>query len=138
MTAEYMSKQDFKDIMADNGWHMSRAVKVYLVKASHCFKQRELMTGSIKAHPDNRVLQAEYKRLDELRANYVWQALDTAEAEYLQGWRYLEDGSEFVNAMLVKYRGDLTQCTRTERLKSAYIELLERERQFQIKNGLRK
>ncbi|WP_158727614.1 hypothetical protein [Levilactobacillus enshiensis] len=137
MTSEYMSNKDFKDIMADNDWKTSRAVTVYLVKASHCFKQRELMSKSLKLHPQNRVLRAEYKRLDEKRVEYVWSALDTAEAEFLQGWRYLEDGSDFVNAMLVKYKGDLTKCTRPEKLKSEYIELLERERRFQINNGLR-
>lgn len=137
MASEYMSNKDFKEIMASNGWNISQAVKVYLVKASHCFKQRELMEKSVKAHPSNKVLQAEYQRLDEKRVEYVWWALDTAKAEYLQNWRFLEDGSDFVNAMLIMYEGDLTKCTQLEKIKSEYIELLDRERQFQFENGLR-
>lgn len=129
-----MSSRQFKAIMSKNGWHMSQAVKIYLIKASHCFKQRKLMEATVKAHPENKVLRATYKRLDESRANYAWQALDTAKAESLQGWRYLEDGSDFVNALLIKYEGDLSKCTHLEKLKSEYIEILEEERQKQIKN----
>ncbi|WP_334468966.1 hypothetical protein [Levilactobacillus sp. HBUAS67488] len=93
------------------------------------------MKKAVHAHPTNRVLQAEYKRLDEERVKYVWWALDTAEAEHLQGWRYLEDGSDFVNAMLIKYEGDLSQRTQIERAQSEYIEVLEEAQQQLIKNG---
>lgn len=133
--ASYMTNKDFAAIMDENGWRMSEAVKLYLVKASHCFKQHELMAKAVKAHPDNQPLQAEYRRLDEDRANYVWQALDTAKAEHTQGWRYLEDGSDFVSTMLIKYEGDLSQCTWLEQLKSEYIDILSEMRQNQIKKG---
>lgn len=135
--SDYMSNKDFNAIMDENDWHMSRAVKMYLVKASHCFKQRKLLAKAVRVHPNNRVLQAEYRRLDERRVNYVWWALDTAKAEHLQGWQYLEDGSDFVSAMLIKYKGDLTRCSQVERIKSEYIELLEREYQLQSQHELR-
>lgn len=86
------------------------------------------MEATVKANPENKVLRATYKRLDEYRANYAWQALDTAKAESLQGWRYLEDGSDFVNALLIKYEGDLSKCTHLEKLKSEYIEKCKQQR----------
>ncbi|MCT3569110.1 hypothetical protein [Levilactobacillus brevis] len=137
MTSQYMSTQDFNEIMNSNGWHMSQAVKVYLVKASHCFKRYQLMTKAAKAHPKNKVLQAEYRHLDELRASYVWDALDTAEIEYLQQWRFLEDKGDFIQAMMLKYHGDLTKCTNEEKAKADYIEALESAKQQEIRNGVR-
>lgn len=66
----------------------------------------------------------------------MWLAIETAEAEKLQGWRYLEDGSDFVNALLIKYEGKLEKCTHLEKLKTEYIEILEETQQKMIKNGV--
>lgn len=92
------------------------------------------MAKAVKAHPENRPLQAEYSHLDESRVEYVWLALDTAKEEFLQSWRYLEDGSDFISAMMVKYEGDLSRCNPLEKAKASYIEILEEMQQTQIKN----
>ncbi len=65
---------------------------------------------------------------DKARSDCVEIALKTAEAEKNQGWGYLEMGQEYVNNLVMKYQGDLSQCTEIERKTIDYIESLDARR----------
>lgn len=137
MVDGYMSRSEYEEVMAAEGLVSSRAVKLYLLKANDFFRQQEQLKLAVAAHPNNVALAAGLKHADESRVENVWLAIETARAEKLQGWKYLEDGSDFVNTLLVKYKGDMTRCTHLEKLKTEYIEILEEEQQRQIKIKVR-
>ncbi|QOX67339.1 hypothetical protein GNY08_07075 [Levilactobacillus brevis] len=137
MVDGYMNNSDYKEVMTAEGLTSSRAVKLYLLKANGFFKQQELLKVAVAAHPNNVALMAGLKHADESRVENVWLAIETARAEKLQGWKYLEDGNDFVNTLLIKYEGDMTRCTHLEKLKTEYIEILEEEQQRQIKNEVK-
>lgn len=133
---QYLNFKEFKEIMAFEDFKMSQAVKVYLSKAVHYHKIQVSLKKAVVSHPHNLALAAELDKAIESRIENVWLAIETAEAEKLQGWRYLEDGSDFVNTLLIKYEGQLEKCTHLERLKTEYIEILEETQQKMIKNGV--
>lgn len=129
----YMAYPEYQAVMADSGLEESRAVKVYLSKAKHCHQRRKLMRKAVTEHPRNVVLQTEYQHLDESRVENVWLAIETAQAEKLQGWHYLEDGDDFVYTLLVKYQGDVSQYSWLEKAQVDYIEILTKEEERQSK-----
>lgn len=135
MADGYMTYPEYQAIMAENDWHESRAVKLYLNKAKQCHRRRLMVREAAEANPDNRALQVVYQELDDKRVENVWLAIETAQAEALQKWRYLEDGSKFVDALVQAYQGDTTQYSQLDKAKIDYIEILTKEEQRQIKNG---
>lgn len=136
MAKGYMSYPEYQAVMADSNLRESRAVKLYLSKAKHYHTQCKLVQKVVAEHPNNLALQSEYRRLDESRVENVWLAVETAQAEKLQGWRYLEDGDDFVYTLLVKYQGDVAKYSWLEKTKVDYIEILTKEEQRQIKTGV--
>ncbi|WP_407885992.1 hypothetical protein [Levilactobacillus sp. N40-8-2] len=132
---QYMNFHEYQKIMDSEGLRNSMAVKLYLTKAAHFYNQQKALQQAVGSHPHNLALSAELRRVDESRVENVWLAIETAKAEKLQGWQYLEDGSDYVNTLLVKYEGQMDRCSRLESLKTEYIEILEEMQQRQIKNG---
>lgn len=128
-----MNSKEFKAIMDENGWRTSEAVKVYLNFAAH-YKR---LYNKLKSNYEDRdlntdFLQKQLRRLDEKRVNSVWLALDTAQDEQLQGWRFIEDGEEYLNMLMVKYDCDLSKCTELEKLKVAFTQNVDEQRRKQI------
>lgn len=134
---QYMNFYDFQKVMKSENLESSQSVKLYLKKAAHYFNQQKVLQRAVVNHPNNVALEAELKHVDESRVENVWLAIETAKAEKLQAWKYLENGSDFVNTLLIKYEGDMTRCSHLEKLKTEYIEILEEMQQQQIKNGVK-
>lgn len=134
-----MNSKEFKAIMDENGWKNSEAVKVYLNFAAH---YKRLYTALKKNYQDREAdtefLHKQLYKLDEKRIEAVWLALDTAHEEQLQGWRYIEDGEEYINMLMVKYDCDLSKCNQLEKLKVAYTQNVDEQRRKQIKADWRK
>ena len=59
-----------------------------------------------------------------------------AESEYLQGWKFLEGGEKYIGALLLEYKGDLTQADHEQQARIEYIEAIDAERRKNIKNGV--
>lgn len=112
----YMDYNQFKAIMAENGYQKSKAVDVYLNKAMHYNK----LIKSIKANTKDKEpvvklkMEKFIKKYDDARIEAVWDAINVAKLEKYQGWRFIEDGDEFILQLQIKYQGNMKQATEFE------------------------
>lgn len=112
----YMDYNQFKAIMAENGYQKSKAVDVYLNKAMHYNK----LIKSIKANTKDKEpvvklkMEKFIKKYDDARIEAVWDAINVAKLEKYQGWKFIEDGDEFILQLQIKYQGDMKQATEFE------------------------
>lgn len=112
-----MDYNQFKAIMAENGYQKSKAVDVYLNKAMHYNK----LIKSIKANTKDKEpvvklkMEKFIKKYDDTRIEAVWDAISVAELEKLQGWKFIEDGEEFILQLQIKYQGNMKKATDFEK-----------------------
>lgn len=115
--SRYMNQVQYAEIMKYENLNESIAVKAYL-------RQAMLQTNIIRkleihaeAHEDQAPIFRKYiKKHDEKRVQAVWDAIAVAQEEKRQGWRYAEDGANFLAYLEIKYNGDLKQATEVEKL----------------------
>lgn len=112
----YMDYNQFKAIMAENGYQKSKAVDVYLNKAMHYNKLIKSIKANIKDKEPVVKLKMEkfIKKYDDARVEAVWDAINVAKLEKYQGWRFIEDGDEFILQLQIKYQGNMKQATEFE------------------------
>lgn len=112
----YMDYNQFKAIMAENGYQKSKAVDVYLNKAMHYNKLIKSIKANIKdKQPIVKVKMEKFiKMYNDKRVEAVWDAINVAKLEKYQGWRFIEDGDEFILQLQIKYQGDMKQATEFE------------------------
>lgn len=112
----YMDYNQFKAIMSENGYQKSKAVDVYLNKAMHYNKLIKSIKANIKDKEPVVKLKMEkfIKKYDDARVEAVWDAINVAKLEKYQGWRFIEDGDEFILQLQIKYQGDMKQATEFE------------------------
>lgn len=112
----YMDYNQFKAIMAENGYQKSKAVDVYLNKAMHYNKLIKSIKANIKDKEPVVKLKMEkfIKKYDDARIEAVWDAINVAKLEKYQGWRFIEDGDEFILQLQIKYQGNMKQATEFE------------------------
>ena len=112
----YMDYNQFKAIMAENGYQKSKAVDVYLNKAMHYNKLIKSIKANIKDKEPVVKLKMEkfVKKYDDARVEAVWDAINVAKLEKYQGWRFIEDGEEFILQLQIKYQGKLKEATEFE------------------------
>ena len=123
----YMDYNQFKAIMAENGYQKSKAVDVYLNKAMHYNK----LIKSIKANTKDKEpvvklkMEKFVKKYDDARIEAVWDAINVAKLEKYQGWRFIEDGDEFILQLQIKYQGNMKQATEFEKKQVELSTLFE-------------
>ncbi|MBL1057732.1 hypothetical protein JEM48_03500 [Ligilactobacillus salivarius] len=112
----YMDYNQFKAIMAENGYQKSKAVDVYLNKAMHYNKLIKSIKANIKDKEPVVKLKMEkfIKKYDDARVEAVWDAINVAKLEKYQGWKFIEDGDEFILQLQIKYQGNMKQATEFE------------------------
>ena len=112
----YMDYNQFKAIMAENGYQKSKAVDVYLNKAMHYNKLIKSIKANIKDKEQVVKLKMEkfIKKYNDARVEAVWDAINVAKLEKCQGWRFIEDGDEFILQLQIKYQGNMKQATEFE------------------------
>ena len=112
----YMDYNQFKAIMAENGYQKSKAVDVYLNKAMHYNKlAKRLVTNTQDKEQVVRLKMEKFiKKYDDARIEAVWDAINVAKLEKYQGWRFIEDGDEFILQLQIKYQGNMKQATEFE------------------------
>lgn len=112
----YMDYNQFKAIMAENGYQKSKAVDVYLNKAMHYNKlAKRLVTNTQDKEPVVKLKMEKFiKKYDDARIEAVWDAINVAKLEKYQGWRFIEDGDEFILQLQIKYQGNMKQATEFE------------------------
>lgn len=113
----YMDYNQFKAIMAENGYQKSKAVDVYLNKAMHYNKLIKSIKANIKDKEPVIKLKMEkfIKKYDDARIEAVWDAINVAKLEKYQGWKFIEDGEEFILQLQIKYQGNMKQATEFEK-----------------------
>ena len=111
-----MDYNQFKAIMAENGYQKSKAVDVYLNKAMHYNKLIKSIKANIKDKEPVVKLKMEkfIKKYDDARIEAVWDAINVAKLEKYQGWKFIEDGDEFILQLQIKYQGNMKQATEFE------------------------
>ena len=112
----YMDYNQFKAIMAENGYQKSKAVDVYLNKAMYYNKLIKSIKANIKDKEPVVKLKMEkfVKKYDDARIEAVWDAINVAKLEKYQGWKFIEDGDEFILQLQIKYQGNMKQATEFE------------------------
>lgn len=112
----YMDYNQFKAIMAENGYQKSKAVDVYLNKAMHYNKlAKRLVTNTQDKEPVVKLKMEKFiKKYDDARVEAVWDAINVAKLEKYQGWKFIEDGDEFILQLQIKYQGNMKQATEFE------------------------
>ena len=112
----YMDYNEFKAIMAENGYQKSKAVDVYLNKAMHYNKlAKRLVTNTQDKEPVVRLKMEKFvKKYDNARIEAVWDAINVAKLEKYQAWKFIEDGDEFILQLQIKYQGNMKQATEFE------------------------
>lgn len=138
----YMDYNQFKAIMAENGYQKSKAVDVYLNKAMHYNKLIKSIKANIKDKEPVVKLKMEkfVKKYDDARIEAVWDAINVAKLEKYQGWRFIEDGDEFILQLQIKYQGNMKQATEFEQKQVELSTLYEQaykeiEKNEQIKTS---
>lgn len=113
----YMDYNEFKAIMAENGYQKSKAVDVYLSKAMHYNRlAKRLVANTHDKEPVVRLKMEKFiKKYDDARIEAVWDAINVAKLEKYQGWRFVEDGDEFILQLQIKYQGNMKQATESEK-----------------------
>ena len=112
----YMDYNQFKAIMAENGYQKSKAVDVYLDKAMHYHRLAQKIVANTRDKEPVVKLKMEkfVKKYDDARIEAVWDAINVAKLEKYQGWRFIEDGDEFILQLQIKYQGNMKQATEFE------------------------
>lgn len=112
----YMDYNQFKAIMAENGYQKSKAVDVYLDKAMHYHRLvQKIVANTQDKEPVVRLKMEKFiKKYDDARVEAVWDAINVAKLEKCQGWKFIEDGDEFILQLQIKYQGNMKQATEFE------------------------
>ena len=123
----YMDYNQFKAIMSENGYQKSKAVDVYLNKAMHYNKLIKSIKANIKDKEPVVKLKMEkfIKNYDDARVEAVWDAINVAKLEKYQGWKFIEDGEEFILQLQIKYQGNMKQATEFEQKQVELSTLFE-------------
>lgn len=115
--SRYMNQVQYAEIMKYENLNESIAVKAYLRQAMMQTNIIRKLEIHAEDHEDQAPIFRKYiKEHDEKRVQAVWDAIAVAQEEKRQGWRYVEDGANFLAYLDVKYNGDLKQATEVEKL----------------------
>ena len=109
----YMDYNEFQAIMLENSYQQSKAVEVYLNKASYYTRLiKRIVENTADKQPIVKVKMEKFiKMYNDKRVEAVWDAISVAELEKLQGWKFIEDGEEFILQLQIKYQGKLKEAT---------------------------
>lgn len=112
----YMDYNEFKAIMAENGYQKSKAVDVYLDKAMYYHRlAQKIVSNTQDKEPVVKLKMEKFvKKYDDARIEAVWDAINVAKLEKYQGWKFIEDGDEFILQLQIKYQGNMKQATEFE------------------------
>lgn len=113
----YMDYNYFQAIMLENSYQQSKAVEVYLNKASYYTRLiNRIVDNTADKQPIVKVKMEKFiKMYNDKRVEAVWNAISVAELEKLQGWKFIEDGEEFILQLQIKYQGKLKEATEFEK-----------------------
>lgn len=133
----YMNQIQYNDIMKYECLKESIAVKAMLRQAmlhTNIIKKLELHA---EAYPEQKESFRKFiKEHDGKRISAVWKAITVAQEEKRQGWRFVEDGPQFLSYLETKYDNDLSKATEVENLQikltTLYSQLYKKGQQGEL------
>lgn len=130
----YMDYNEFQAIMLENSYQQSKAVEVYLNKASYYTRLiKRIVENTADKQPIVRMKMEKFiKMYNDKRIEAVWDAISVAELEKLQGWKFIEDGEEFILQLQIKYQGKLKEATEFEKKQVELATLYEQAYKKQL------
>lgn len=130
----YMDYNEFQAIMLENSYQQSKAVEVYLNKASYYTRLiNRIVENTSDKQPIVKVKMEKFiKMYNDKRIEAVWDAISVAELEKLQGWKFIEDGEEFILQLQIKYQGKLKEATEFEKKQVELATLYEQAYKKQL------
>ena len=130
----YMDYNEFQAIMLENSYQQSKAVEVYLNKASYYTRLiKRIVENTADKQPIVKVKMEKFiKMYNDKRVEAVWDAISVAELEKLQGWKFIEDGEEFILQLQIKYQGKLKEATEFEKKQVELATLYEQAYKKQL------
>lgn len=130
----YMDYNEFQAIMLENSYQQSKAVEVYLNKASNYTRLiKRIVENTADKQPIVKVKMEKFiKMYNDKRIEAVWDAISVAELEKLQGWKFIEDGEEFILQLQIKYQGKLKEATEFEKKQVELATLYEQAYKKQL------
>lgn len=130
----YMDYNEFQAIMLENSYQQSKAVEVYLNKASYYTRLiNRIVENTSDKQPIIRMKMEKFiKMYNDKRIEAVWDAISVAELEKLQGWKFIEDGEEFILQLQIKYQGKLKKATDFEKKQVELSTLYEQAYKKQL------
>lgn len=130
----YMDYNEFQAIMLENSYQQSKAVEVYLNKASYYTRLiKRIVENTADKQPIVKVKMEKFiKMYNDKRIETVWDAISVAELEKLQGWKFIEDGEMFILNLQIKYQGKLKKATDFEKKQVELATLYEQAYKKQL------
>lgn len=130
----YMDYNEFQAIMLENSYQQSKAVEVYLNKASYYTRliNRIVENTSDKQPIVKAKIEKFIKMYNDKRIEAVWDAINVAKLEKYQGWKFIEDGDEFILQLQIKYQGKLKEATEFEKKQVELATLYEQAYKKQL------
>lgn len=130
----YMDYNEFQAIMLENSYQQSKAVEVYLNKASYYTRLiKRIVENTADKQPIVRMKMEKFiKMYNDKRIEAVWDAISVAKLEKLQGWKFIEDGEEFILQLQIKYQGKLKKATDFEKKQVELSTLYEQAYKKQL------
>ncbi|OQR18357.1 hypothetical protein [Ligilactobacillus salivarius] len=130
----YMDYNEFQAIMLENSYQQSKAVEVYLNKASYYTRLiNRIVENTADKQPIVKAkIEKFIKMYNDKRIEAVWDAISVAELEKLQGWKFIEDGEEFILQLQIKYQGKLKEATEFEKKQVELATLYEQAYKKQL------
>lgn len=130
----YMDYNEFQAIMLENSYQQSKAVEVYLNKASYYTRLiKQIVENTADKQPIVKVKMEKFiKMYNDKRIEAVWDAISVAELEKLQGWKFIEDGEMFILNLQIKYQGKLKKATEFEKKQVELATLYEQAYKKQL------
>ena len=115
MTQEYLSPKEVKAIFDAERLHVTQGVTV-LLKIAAKFANREREFKSVAKNGMADEMKHRIKDAETNRVRYIWKAIDLAEAEKDQRWRFIEDRKHYMDDLNDRY-GDLDFVNKSDDLK---------------------
>ena len=130
----YMDYNEFQAIMLENSYQQSKAVEVYLNKASYYTRLiKRIVENTADKQSIVKVKMEKFiKMYNDKRIEAVWDAISVAELEKLQGWKFIEDGEMFILNLQIKYQGKLKKATEFEKKQVELATLYEQAYKKQL------
>lgn len=135
----YMTTERWFDkIMEENNYQKSKAVEVHLRIAKHYATIANSLVKNLKDQSESTQakLYIFINQNNDKRIKKMWDAVDTAKLEKMQGWKFVEDGETFIYYLQVKYKGNLKKVSHEESMQIDLITWYDQAYRKQVSEGI--